>query len=78
MRNAIIANCLDIIRKDDFKKEMKILSQPIIEVLVDELKPYIFAITLFLIVNFVVVAGIMLYLFRTIKDIGRIKTALRI
>jgi len=78
MRNAIIANCLDIIRKDDFKKEMKILSQPIIEVLVDELKPYIFAITLFLIVNFVIVAGIMMYLFRINKDIGRIKSALKI
>jgi hypothetical protein len=73
MRNTIIANCLDIIKKDDFKKEMKILSQPIIEVLVDELKPYIFTITLFLIVNFVIVVGVMMYLFRINKDIGRLK-----
>ena len=73
MRNAIIANCLDIIKQDDFKKELKTLSQPIIEVLVDELKPYIFAITLFLVVNFVVVVGILMYLFRINKDIGRIK-----
>ena len=73
MRNTIIANCLDIIKQDDFKKEMKTLSQPIIEVLVDELKPYVFAITLFLIINFVMIVGILMYLFRINKDIGRIK-----
>ena len=78
MRNAIIANCLEIIKKDDFKKELKFLSQPIIEVLVDELKPYIFTIMLFLIVNFAVIVGIMMYLFRINKDIGRIKLTLKI
>ena len=64
MRSSIIANCVDMLKKEDFKRELKVLSHPILEVLVDELKPYIFALLLFLVANFVLLLGIWTYIIR--------------
>jgi hypothetical protein len=64
MRSSIIANCVDMLKKEDFKRELKVLSHPILEVLVDELKPYIFSLLLFLVANFFLLLGIWMYLIR--------------
>ena len=64
MRSSIIANCVEMIKKEDFKRELKVLSHPILEVLIDELKPYIFSLLLFLVANFILILGILMYIIR--------------
>ena len=60
----MLSACLEFLKKEEFKNELKSISQPIIELLVDELKPYFVAFMFFLFVNFLLILSIFVYLVR--------------
>ena len=39
---ALVNECLDILKRDDVKRELKLLFKPVIEILLFEIQPYIY------------------------------------
>jgi hypothetical protein len=47
MTNLVVNQCLDILKRDDVKKELNSLLKPVLEFLLFEIQPYIY-VTVFL------------------------------
>ncbi len=66
---SLLNTCLDFLKKEEFKRELKNITSPIIEVIIQELKPYFLSFIFFLFINFVFILGIFSYLLRKQKSI---------
>lgn len=64
MKEGIIILCLEILRRPDVKNELKNLMAPIIELILNELYPYIYLSLIFVIISFLLHLGIFILLFR--------------
>ena len=64
MENSIINKCLDILKKDTIKKELKIIARPLFEIVIEQLYPYLFIISIFIIINFLLLLGIFFKIFK--------------
>jgi hypothetical protein len=64
---SLLSTCLEFLKKEEFKNELKTISYPIIELLIEELKPYFMSLMFFLCINFVLILGIFVYLIRPLK-----------
>ena len=58
IKEKLIGECVDIIRRDDVKKEIKKLFSPIITMILKDIYPYIYISMLFVIISFLLVLGI--------------------
>ena len=56
--------CLDFIKKDEVKKELKNLFKPIVNLILEEIYPYIYLSLLLVIISFFLVLGIFILLLR--------------
>lgn len=65
----MLNTCLEFLKKEDFKRELKNVASPIIEVFISELKPYFLSFIFFLFINFLLILGIFSYLLRKQKSI---------
>jgi len=63
-KNKAINYCLDIIKREDVKHELKQLFKPIIQLILQEIYPYIYLSVLFLLISFFLVLGIFILLLR--------------
>ena len=64
MANALVNQCLDILKRDDVKRELKLLMKPILEFLLFEIQPYIYIIVFLLFMLFAMtLANLLLFLF---------------
>ena len=64
MKEALIDQCLEILRRHDVKNELKNLMTPLIEVILIELYPYIYLSLIFVIISFLLHLGIFILLLR--------------
>ena len=64
MKNTLINQCLEIIRRDDVKNELKNLMTPLIEAILVEIYPYIYLSLIFVIISFLLHLGIFILLIR--------------
>jgi|APCry1669190591_1035303.scaffolds.fasta_scaffold30307_1 hypothetical protein len=64
---SLLNTCLEFLKKEEFKRELKNITSPIIEVIIQELKPYFISFIFFLFVNFLFILGIFSYLLRKQK-----------
>ncbi len=64
MKNTLIDQCLEIIRRDDVKHELKNLMTPLIEAILIEIYPYIYLSLIFVIISFLLHLGIFILLIR--------------
>ncbi|MBE29508.1 hypothetical protein CL646_05535 [bacterium] len=64
MKNTLIDQCLEIIRRDDVKNELKNLMTPLIEAILIEIYPYIYLSLIFVIISFLLHLGIFILLIR--------------
>ena len=64
MKNTLIDQCLEIIRRDDVKNELKNLMTPLIEAILVEIYPYIYLSLIFVIISFLLHLGIFILLIR--------------
>lgn len=64
MKNTMIDQCLEIIRRDDVKNELKNLMTPLIEAILVEIYPYIYLSLIFVIISFLLHLGIFILLIR--------------
>ena len=64
MKQIIINQCLEILSREDIKIQMKQMFTPIIQLLLDEMYPYIYLSILFVIICFILILGNFILLLR--------------
>jgi len=64
MVNKFIAQCLEMFENEDVKNQCKTIIRPIIEILIYELMPYLYFITFFVIVCFIINLATLVILFK--------------
>ena len=69
MKDKITDYFLDFIKKDEVKKELKNLFKPIINLILEEIYPYIYLWLLLVVISFFLVLGIFIMLFKSHKII---------
>ncbi len=64
IRDNLINECVDIMKREDIKNEIKSLFKPIINMLLKDIYPYILISMLFVIISFLLVLGIFILLIK--------------
>jgi hypothetical protein len=64
MNEKFIEKCFELLKRDDIKSEMKEFVRPIIDLILQELYPYIYLSILFVLISFLLILGIFLLLLR--------------
>lgn len=63
-KNKLIDQCLDILKREDVKQELKMLMRPMIDMIIQELYPYIFLSIVFVFISFLLILGIFILLLK--------------
>ena len=64
IKETIINECLNVLNRDDVKKEFKNIMKPLIDMLIKEIYPYIFLSIIFVFISFLLILGIFILLLR--------------
>jgi hypothetical protein len=65
---SIIKQCLDILKRDDVKQEIKSLMTPIIDIILCEVYPYLYLIILLVVLIFVLILVILILLVLLLRN----------
>ena len=65
LKNKIIDECLNTLKREDVKEEIKELMRPVIDMFLKEIYPYIYLSIIFVIISFLLILGIFLILVRS-------------
>jgi hypothetical protein len=65
LREKIIEQCLQAMKRDDVKKELKQMFHPVIDMIMQEIYPYIYLSVVFVMISFLMTLGIFVLLMRT-------------
>ena len=60
MKNTLVDQCLNILKKPDIQNELKIIFQPVIEILLNNVYPYIYIIILLVVLLFLLILLILI------------------
>ena len=55
LKNKIIEECLNTLKRDDVKEEIKELMSPVIDMFLKEIYPYIYLSIIFVIISFLLI-----------------------
>lgn len=72
MNDTFIKQCIEIIHREDVKKELKEFIKPIINIIFYEIYPYIYLSLIFVIISFLLILGIFILLIRSNKYVSKI------
>ena len=70
IRSIIVDQCLEILKREDVKDELKSVIKPMISLLLQEIYPYIFISLLFVLISFLLILGIFVFLLRIKKSVS--------
>lgn len=62
MKDSLVQQCLDILKRDDIKNEFKMLLKPIIDFILYEINPYIYITVALVFLIFVMILAILIIL----------------
>jgi hypothetical protein len=68
MKDTIVQQCLDILKRDDVKNEFKILLKPVIDFILYEINPYIYMTVLLVFMIFIMILAILLILLYILRN----------
>jgi hypothetical protein len=60
MKESIVQQCLDILKRDDVKNEFKLLLKPVIDFILYEINPYIYITVTLVFMIFIMILAILL------------------
>jgi hypothetical protein len=72
MKDTIVQQCLDILKREDVKNEVKILLRPIFEFVLYEINPYIYAVVIMVFLIFIMILIILMLLITLLRNKGNI------
>lgn len=53
MKESVVQQCLDILKRDDIKHELNLLSSSVVDFILYEIKPYVYTAILFILSIFI-------------------------
>ena len=75
MKESIVQQCLDILKRDDVKNEFKLLLKPVIDFILYEINPYIYITVTLVFMIFIMILAILvilLYILRNKNNITKL------
>jgi hypothetical protein len=72
MTESFIKKCLKMLKREDIKEELKKILMPFIDIIIQELYPFIYLALLFVIISFLLILGIFILLMRNHSKIPEI------
>ena len=64
IKNTIIQECIEVLKRDDVKNEFKTFITPIIDIMLIQINPYLYLCMMFVIISFLLHLGIFVLLLR--------------
>ena len=68
MKDSIVQQCLDILKRDDIKNEFKMLLKPIIDFILYEINPYIYITVTLVFMIFIMILAILIILILLLRN----------
>lgn len=68
MKQTLVEQCLEIIKREDIKKELKTILKPVIEFILYEINPYIYITVTFVVSIFIMILIILIILILLIRN----------
>ena len=68
MKESIVQQCLDILKRDDVKKEFKLMLKPVIEFILYEINPYIYITIILVFMIFIMILSILIILIYILRN----------
>ena len=68
MKDSLVQQCLDILKRDDVKNEFKIMLKPLIDFILYEINPYIYITVTLVFLIFVMILAILIILILLLRN----------
>jgi hypothetical protein len=68
MKDSLVQQCLDILKREDIKNEFKMLLKPVIDFILYEINPYIYIIVALVFLIFVMILAILVILIMLLRN----------
>jgi hypothetical protein len=68
MKDSLVQQCLDILKRDDIKNEFKLLFKPLIDFILYEINPYIYLTVALVFMIFVMILAILIILIILLRN----------
>jgi hypothetical protein len=68
MKESLIQQCLDILKRDDIRNELKMLLKPVIDFILYEINPYLYIILTLFLLNFIMILTIIIILIILLRN----------
>jgi hypothetical protein len=68
MKETIVQQCLDILKRDDVKNEFKLMLKPVIGFILYEINPYIYITVTLVFMIFIMILAILLILIYILRN----------
>jgi len=76
MKNSLIKQCLDILKTEDVRNEIKVIFSPVTDLIMYEIYPYIYVIIFLVFLIFVLILAILIILITLLRNKNVINTFL--
>lgn len=68
MKDSLVQQCLDILKRDDIKNEFKMLLKPVIDFILYEINPYIYITVTLVFMIFIMILAILIILIMLLRN----------
>jgi len=68
MKDSLVQQCLDFLKREDIKQEFKILINPVLEFVLHEINPYIYTILTLVFLIFIMILAILIILIFLLRN----------
>jgi hypothetical protein len=68
MKDSLVQQCLDVLKREDIKQEFKILVSPVLEFVLREINPYIYIILTLVFLIFIMILAILVILIFLLRN----------
>lgn len=68
MKDSLVQQCLDILKREDIKNEFKMLFKPVIDFILYEINPYIYIIVSLVFLIFIMILAILVILILLLRN----------
>jgi len=68
MKDSFIQQCLDILKREEVKNELKLLLKPVVDFILYEIYPYIYITLIFVFIVFLMILAILILLILLLRN----------
>jgi hypothetical protein len=71
MKESLVQQCLELLKKEDIKNELKILFKPVMDIILYEINPYIYVTLILVFCIFIMILAILILLISVLRNYNR-------